>query len=475
MSKGKRRMRPVTEPPRVRADAAGVDISPEVICVAVDPTKDAQPVRCWGTVTAELYRIANWLRACGVTTVAMESTGVYWIPLYQILEDSGFEVFLVNARHYRNVPGRKTDVADAAWLQYLHAVGLLSASFRPAREVCWFRTLLRHRAGLVQACSQHIQHMQKSLDQMNVQIHRVLSDITGISGLAMVRAILDGKRDGRALAALRDRRVKASEEEIIAALEGDYRPEHLFTLKQSLKSYEHYQAQIAECEQRMRAALNEFESRENEPPSASAGDTGIGDAGERTEAECSSGGELSRDVPGARKVFRKRADEELRVEYYRIFGVDLTAVPGVHLGTVQMWLAELGPDLSRFRSGGALASWLGLCPNNTITGGKVLASRTRKVVNRLTDALRMAAESLCRDKSYLGQYYRRMKAKLGGPAAITAAAHKLVRVLYHLVNNREEYDESEFAVMEERYRQRQRRWVIQQARAVGLKIMDASA
>ena len=258
-NKKKTRLQSVTEPPQVRMDAAGIDISPEEIYVAVDVRLAEPAVRRFGTVTRELYRIADWLQSCGVTTVAMESTGVYWIPLYQVLEERGLTVFLVNARHYHNVPGRKTDVGDAAWLQYLHAVGLVQGSFRPPADICAFRTIMRHRSGLVQAASQHIQHMQKSLDQMNVQIHRVLSDITGVSGLAIVDAILAGERDGHRLAALRDRRVKASELEIVRALEGDYRPEHLFTLRQSLVSYRHYQQLIEECDRQLRKAVEEME------------------------------------------------------------------------------------------------------------------------------------------------------------------------------------------------------------------------
>ena len=447
MSRKKTKLQSMTEAPKVRSDAAGIDISPEAIYVAVAPQKDARPVRSFGTFTGELYRIANWLRGCGVRTVAMESTGVYWIPLFQVLDERGFEVCLVNARHYKNVPGRKTDVCDAAWLQYLHAVGLLRGSFRPAQEICAFRTLLRHRRGLVEAGSQHIQHMQKSLDQMNVQIHRALSDLTGVSGLAMVDAILAGERDPHRLAALRDKRVRASEETIVAALEGDYREEHLFTLRQSLESYRHYQKLIQACDQEIRKVLDQLEGR-----------------GEGQEP------------PAARKKMRTANDEELRQEFHRLFGVDLTAIPGVNIGTVEVLAGEVGPDLSRFPTAGMFASWLGLCPDNRITGGKVLSSRTRKIPSRLAGALRMAAESLCRDQSYLGQFYRRLKAKLpgGAPEAITAAAHKLARIIYTLIVRKQEYDESRFAEAEKRNVELQRKRIIKQARQYGLVLVPTA-
>jgi len=439
MSRKKTKLQSVTQAPEIRRDAAGIDISPEVIYVAVDPRKDTQPIRHYGTVTAELYRIANWLKACGVRTVAMESTGVYWIPLYQVLDERGFEVYLVNARHYKNVPGRKTDVCDSAWLQYLHAVGLLQGSFRPAQEICAFRTILRHRASLVEAGSKHVQHMQKALDQMNVQIHRVLSDVTGVSGLAIVDAILAGERDTRRLAALRDGRVKASEESIMAALEGDYRLEHLFTLGQSLESYRHYQRLIADCDRQIREQLEALEGQ---------------------------GGDA--EPPATRKQMRTSSDEDLRKEFFRIVGVDLTAIPSINVSTVGVLLGEVGPDLKRFRSGGAFANWLGLCPNNSITGGKIQSSKTKKCANRLAGALRMAAESLCRDKSYLGQFYRRMKIQLnGGPQAITAAAHKLARIIYAMVTKRAEYDEAHFAEIEKRSRERARLRLTKQAHKLG--------
>lgn len=442
MSRRKRQPQHISQPPQIRRDAAGIDISPEVIYVAVDPGADGKSIRNYGTTTAELYRIANWLHAVGVKTVAMESTGVYWIPLYQVLEDRGFEVYLVNARHYKNVPGRKTDVCDSAWLQYLHAVGLLHGSFRPAQEICSFRTILRHRASLVELSSKHVQHMQKALDQMNVQIHRVLSDLTGVSGLAIMDAILEGKRDPRELASLRDGRVKASEESIMAALEGDYRPEHLFTLKQSLKSYRHYQDLIADCDRQIREQMEALEGK---------------------------GGES--EPPESRKKMRA-GDEELRKEFFRIVGVDLTAIPSIHVRTVEVLLSEVGPDLKRFQSSGALASWLGLCPNNEITGGKIHSSKTKRCANRLAGALRMAAESLCRDKSYLGEFYRRMKHQLNsGPEAITAAAHKLARIIYAMVKNQLEYDETRFAEIEKKNNERNRNRLAKQARRLGYVLM----
>jgi transposase len=452
--KGKKtKLKSVIEPPKIRADAAGIDISPEVIYVAVAPGQDARPIRHFGTFTGELYRIANWLKACGVKTVAMESTGVYWIPLYQVLDERGFEVYLVNARHYKNVPGRKTDVCDSAWLQYLHAVGLLQGSFRPAQEICAFRTLMRHRAALVEAASKHVQHMQKALDQMNVQIHRVLSDLTGVSGMAIIDAILKGERDGHRLAALRDGRVKASEEEIVAALEGDYRAEHLFTLKQSVESYRHYQTLIDECDRQMRADLDKLDG----------GGSGAGEGG------------AAQEPPATRKTMRTAEDEDLRKKFYRIVGVDLTAIPGINIGTVEVFLGEVGPDLSRFRSAAAFARWLSLSPDNAITGGKIVSTKTQKSKNRLAGALRMAAQALSREKSYLGQFYRRMKAQLdSGPQAVTAAAHKLSRIIYAMVTKRVEYDETRFADIEKRSHERHRQRLAKQALKLGCLLVPAT-
>lgn len=426
--------------PEVRSDAAGIDVSPEVMFVAVDPRRDAAPVREYGAFTVDLYRIANWLKACKVQTVALESTGVYWIPLFQVLEEYGFEVCLVNARDYKNVPGRKSDVSDCQWLQYLHAVGLLRASFRPAQEICAVRSLLRHRKSLVETACQHVQHMQKSLDQMNVQIHRVLSDLTGCSGLAILDAILEGERDPEVLAGLRNSGVKASEETIRKALEGDYRPEHLFTLRQSLEAYRYYRRLLADCDREIQSRLEALSDRC--PP------------------------ELP-PAPAPSKPLRPGDGEELHRLHYRILGVDLTQIPVINTGTVQTIVSEVGPDFSKFRSGHAFASWLGLCPHQKISGGKVLSSRTRKVVNPVAAALRMAAESLCRDKSYLGQYYRRLRARIGPAQALTASAHKLARIIYHLITTRQAYDESFFAQIEQKQAQRLHNWLNKQARRLG--------
>ena len=443
MKRKKTKLQGVTEPPTIRIDACGIDISPEEIYVGVDPRLAQPPVRRFGTITAELRRICDWVWELGVRTVAMESTGVYWIPLYQMMEQRGFEVYLVNARYYQNVPGRKTDVCDAAWLQYLHAVGLVQGSFRPAGGICAIRTILRHRHGLVESASQHIQHMQKALDQMNVQVHRVLSDITGVSGLAIVDAILSGERDGHRLAGLCDKRVRASEEEIVQALEGDYRAEHLFTLRQALGSYRHYQKQIEECDRQLLQMVKELEIQTDRQEPA----------------------------PPPSKKMREQTDEELRQRFYRILGVDLTAIPSINVGTVKKFIAELGPDLSRFRSAGAFASWLILSPNNVITGGKVRSSHTRDGSTPFGEALRMAAESLCRDQSHLGEFYRRMRTRLGGESAITAAAHKLARIIYAVVTKRTAYDVGHFARIEQREQEKKRQKLFKQALMMGYNLV----
>ncbi|MGB7848675.1 MAG: IS110 family transposase, partial [Candidatus Acidiferrum sp.] len=381
--------------PVMRPDAAGIDIGATEIFVAVSADRAAENVRSFPTFTQDLYALADWLKQCRVKTVAMESTGVYWIPLFQILESGGLEVCLVNARHVKNVPGRRTDVSDCQWLQFLHSVGLLKASYRPEQEVCAVRSLLRHRESLVQMAATHVNHMQKALDQMNLQLHHVISDIVGQTGLAIVDAILAGERDPLRLAKLRHERIKASEEVIAKSLVGDYRQEHLFTLRQSLAAYRSYQKLIGDCDREIRQSLENFQ-----PPRPSTD-------GEKEKVST-----------------RNSPDGMLKAELRRVFGIDLTQIPGIRTGIAQTLFGEIGPDFSKFRSASAFASWMGLCPDNDISGGKVLWVGTRKVSCRAATALRMAAQSLHHSKSALGDFYRRMRAKLGAPKAITAAAHK---------------------------------------------------
>ncbi len=437
----KRRNRPG---PAINLDAAGIDVGATEVYVAVPTDRDPDPVRTFDTFTRDFHELAEWLAACGVKTVAMESTSVYWIPLYTVLEERGIDVCLVNARHLKRVPGRKSDVLDCEWLQYLHSVGLLQGSFHPPEAVAAVRTVLRHRTSLVQMASSHVQRMQKALTQMNVQLHHVISDITGLTGLAILDAILAGERRPEVLAQLRHRNIKAKEKTIIKSLEGTWRREHLFTLRQSLAAYRNYQTQIEQCDSELQDMLGSFESwRDPDAP----------------------------PVTGGPKDRLDPHGFHLRAEFYRIFGVDLTQIPGVGVRTVYTLFAECGRDLSAFPTAGCFASWLGLCPDNRITGGKVLSTRTRKVNNPASTALRIAAQSLHRSESCLGDFYRRKRYQLGPPKAITATAHKLARIIYHLVSTQQPYDDSILAQDELQTRIRKTRRLKSLAQALGYQLV----
>lgn len=431
----------------IEPNAAGIDIGATEIYVAVPPDRDPNPVRSFPTFTEDLEALAAWLLACRIRTVAMESTGVYWIPVFQILEARGLQVCLVNSQYVQHVPGRKTDVVDCQWLQYLHSVGLLRASYRPEDAICRVRSLLRHRDGLVEMAAQHVQHMQKALSQMNLQLHHVLSDLTGQSGLAILDAIVAGERNPVVLAELRDKRVQASAETMVKSLVGDYRWEHLFTLRQSLEAYRHYQSLVAACDQEIEKYLKEL------------------------------GGKIDvaqHPLPPPAHSHKPRKNEfrfDMRTELYRILGVDLTAVPGLDAITAHTILAEIGPDLSRFRNAAAFAAWLGLCPDYKKSGSRILSSKTRRTRNRVNRALRVAARTLHKSQSYLGNYYRRMRSRLGAPKAITAAAHKLARIVFHLLTTRQSYDESIFAKEEQRHRIRREHWLFRQAREFGYQLV----
>jgi transposase len=450
MSKKKRSK--VASLPIIETNAAGIDIGATQIFVAVPADRDVESVRCFDTFTADLERLADWLEQCQIRTVAMESTGVYWIPRFQILEKRKIEACLVNAQHLKNVPGRKkTDVEDCQWIQHLHSVGLLRGSFRPKQEICAIRSLWRHRDNLIQLATVHLQHMQKALDQMNLQIHHVISDLAGTTGLAIVDAILAGERDLEKLAQLRDWRIRANQETIVKSLVGDYREEHLFTLRQSLQSYRHYQRLIQEIDAQVKQMMRRLPGRV--------------DIGEKP---------LPKEK-NPRKTPWRNEPPQLREDLYRTFGVDLTQIPGINTLTAQMLLTEIGPDLSRFPTVAAFCSWLRLCPEPKISGGKVLSSKTRPTKNRAALALRMAAQGLHRSQTFLGEYFRRMKARLGTPKALTAAAHKLARIVYHMITTRQEYDTTVFQDLERRVQDRKRMRLRAQARELGFDLVPREA
>jgi transposase len=438
--------------PVCKPDAAGIDISPlGGIFIAVPPDRDEQPVRSFKSFTDDLKMAVEWLKSCRIRTVAMESTGVYWIPLCQMLEDAGIEVCLVNARHVKNVPGRKSDVQDSQWLQFLHSVGLLRASFRPPQAICALRAIARHRDNLLKHGATHIQHMQKALDLMNLHLHHVMDDLTGKTGIAIVEAILAGQRDPLELAKLRDKRIKADEATIAAALRGDYRAEHIFVLRQALDSWRHVLGQIAECDAEMERQTATLE-----------GKIDLNDLEKKLA-----------DAPPAKSTKSKNqpAGKNWHRELHRLFGVDLTRVPGISLTTALSLLSELGIDWSRFPSAGHFASWLALCPENEISGGKVLRRRTRRAQMRLRTVLRMAAQSLHKSQGALGQRYRRFRAKLGGVEAITVMAHVLARILWHMVVHRVEYDETVHAKAEEKHAGHRYRKLKAQARQLGYELV----
>jgi transposase len=418
MAKKGKKTKPIPENMLIiHPHAAGIDVGAEEHWVCVPADRDAQPVQKFSAFTCDLHRLADWLTACRITTVVMESTGVYWIPLFQILEARGFEVALVNARHVKNVPGRpKTDRFDCRWLQKLHTYGLLAPSFRPPEDMCQLRSLLRHRENLIRMTVKHIQHMQKSLAQMHLHLHHVISDITGVTGMRIIRAIVAGERDPRTLAQYRDYRIKSSADTIAKALEGDYRAEHVFTLTQSLALYDFTQQQIAACDQEIERVLATLDSQvdPDEHP-------------------------LPPPTTTHRQPQRNEPAFDLRTHLYRITGVDLTQVPGLQAPTIHIILAEVGLNMHKWPTDKHFASWLGLCPDNQISGGKVLSTGSRRVQNRASRALRMAAQSLRTSPSYLGAFYRRMRSKLGPAKATTATAHKLAKIIYHMLQEKTPY------------------------------------
>ncbi len=427
-------------------NAAGIDIGGSSHFVAVPADRDDEPVREFQAFTADLREMADWLRTCGVDTVAMESTGVYWIPVYEYLESRGFTVYLVNARHVKNVSGRKSDVLDCQWLQQLMRFGLLTGAFRAQDEFCALRSVARQRWNLLRYQASHVQHIQKALTQMNLQLTQVISDVVGETGQRIVRAIIGGERDGATLAKLRHGRIRASEEEIAKALEGNWREEHLFALRQSVALYDAYAVQILECDRQLEVMLGRLAHYEGDPG------------------------------PSKRRTKSKNAPHfDMRTQLFRICGVDLTRIEGIDVTTAFKVLSEVGTDFSKFKSAKHFASWLGLCPGTKISGGKVLSGKSKRTANRAAQALRMAAMNLRKSESALGAYYRRLTGRLDKGKAITACAHKLARLIYALMTKGEEYVDQGQAAYEERYKERVIHNLKKRAESLGFELTPSTA
>lgn len=427
-------------------DCAGIDVGSGSHFVSVPPDRDAQPVREFKSFTDDLNRMADWLEVCGIKTVVMESTGVYWIALYELLESRGFEVHLVNARHVKNVSGRKSDVLDCQWIRELMSYGLLKGAFRPAQEVCALRTIMRQRDMLLASQSRHVQHMQKALAEMNIQLTNVISDIVGETGQRIVRAIVAGERDRHRLAALRGPRIHASEQEVARALEGTWRPEHLFALKQALALFDTYAVALAECDRELERMLQPLARHDGDP-----------------------------GKPKRRGRAKNAPRFDVRSSLFRACGVDLTRIDGIDTTTALKVISETGPDLSRFPTGKHFASWLNVCPGTRISGGKRLKGRERKRANRAGQALRQAAVSMQSSKSALGAYFRRMAARLGNMIAVKATAHKLARLIYKALTQGMVYVDRGMAAEEERTAQRTLKHLTRRAAALGYMLSPKPA
>jgi transposase len=436
----------------VHPNAGGIDIGNESHYVAVPPDRDHQPVRRFGCTTAELKAMADWLNQSGICTVAMQSTGVYWIAVYDILEAAGLEVYLVNARDTKNLPGRKSDVQESQWLMKLHTYGLLRNSFRPSQEIRTLRTYWRQRNDLVQAAGRHIQRMQKTLTQMNLQLANVLSDISGVTGQAIIKAILDGERDPHKLAELRDPRVRASEEQIAQYLEGNWQPDLLFVLKQEHEAYEFCQKQMAACDEQLQQYLQQREDRSQGVPLP----------------EEKRKGRLKKKKGNAPQF-------DLRAELFRMTGTDLTQIDAIDVVTATTIFSEAGWDMSKWESENHFVSWLRLCPDNRTSGEKVVGKGRLPTNNRIHVALKMAASSLRTSNTYLGAQFRRLRTKLGSPVAIKAMAAKLARLVYRMLRYGMKYVDRGVEFYETQHRRLLIRHLRSNAAKLGFRLVEAPA
>lgn len=434
--------------PCVNPDVAGIDCGAAEHYAAVPPDRDPQPVQAFSTFTDGLQRLADWLTACRVKSVAMEATGVYWIPLYELLEARGFEVLLVNARHLKNVPGRKSDVSDAEWIRDLHSVGLLRGSFRPTAPITALRAYLRHRQTLVESAAIYIERMQKALLEMNLQLTQVVSDITGVTGLRIVRDIVAGQRDPHRLAAHRDYRCRASEADIVAALTGSYRPEHLFVLQQNLELFDACQRQLEACDQAIDAHLTTLTRAIAAP---------------------------LHPLPAPRRTRKPRDNEptfELRSPLHQLTGgIDLTQIDGIGAYTALRLLGEIGTDMRPWPTEKHFTSWLTLAPKNKISGGRLLSSRTVPSANRAAAILRFAVMSLSRTQTALGAFYRRLAARIGKPQAVTATARKLAILVYRALKGELQYRDPGADTYNHQQRNRAFRRLRQHAATLGFELV----
>ena len=432
----------------INQDAAGIDLGSREHWACVPSRATESNIRCFGCSTPQLRALVNWLKECGVTSIAMESTGVEWIPLFNILTQHNFSVCLVNAHHVKTVPGRKSDIQDCQWLQQLHSYGLLAPSFVPEGEIVVLRSYLRQRENLIQTSSTHVQRMQKALTQMHLSLHKVISDITGVTGLNILSAIIAGERNPKTLAKLAHHRIKSSPQQIRDALTGNYRDEMVFILNQELSCYQFYQQQIELLEEQIQQCLTKLPSQTEETLPLS-------------------GSKKSRNS--------SQAKFDLRSHLYRITGVDFTSIDGLNVVTVQTIISEVGLDPTKFNSAKHFSSWLGLCPSCRITGGKVKSSQTRRVNNRAAKAFRLAAQAVSRSQSALGAFYRRIRSRAVAPKAITATAHKIARLFYTLWTKQDNYVDFGADYYEQKYQARLVKHLKRKAKSLGLELVEASS